>query len=186
MDGPRETSRSQSPSAGCRATFQAVTAPSAGPPPPMRGSIPDQLWIELWNAQVMRRPVQPPRVVRQPEQPHATILPAESLHPVEDRLPIVQHAACRIQGKGPIRHNTRIVPSLPFIVLHHEHVVGEHTTERQRLIRRRLFRAGGPRDSNLGQSRSRYSGDNDRLSYASRSRVSRPLSEPIRRRGGYC
>jgi hypothetical protein len=128
----------------------------------------------------MRRSVQPPRMIRQPEQPHAAILTAESLHPVKDRLPVVQHAACRIQGERPIRHDTWLVPPLPLIVFHHEHVVSKHSTEGQCLIRRGLLRARSPGDRNLGQRRSLVLRDNTRQYYAFAISVSRPLSWPIR------
>jgi len=99
----------------------------------------------------MRRAVQPTRVVRQAEQPHAAVLATERLQPVEDRLAIVQHAGGRIQGERPVRHNARIMPALTLMEVHQEHVVGEDAAEGERLIRRMLLRAGSLGDGNLGQ-----------------------------------
>ena len=48
--------------------------------------------IELRDAQIVRRAVQPAGVVRQAEQPDPAVLAAERLHPVEDRLAVVQDA----------------------------------------------------------------------------------------------
>ena len=79
----------------------------------------------------MRRAVQPARVVRQAEQPHAAVLAAERLQPVEDRLAVVQHAGGRIQGERPVGHDARIVPAFALVVVHQEHVVGEDACRRR-------------------------------------------------------
>ena len=89
-------------------------------------------------------------MVLQTEQANLPVGAAKRLAPVEDRLPVMQHASSRIHGERRVGDDARVVPALPLVVLHHEHVVGEDRSERQRLIGRGLFGRGGAGDGDLG------------------------------------
>ena len=89
-------------------------------------------------------------MVFQTKQADLPIGAAERLTAIENRLTVMQHASGRVHGERRIRDDARIVPALPFMIFHHEHVVGEDRPERQSVIGRRLLGRRGAGDGDLG------------------------------------
>ena len=93
--------------------------------------------------------VQAAGVVGQAEQADLAVAATERLQAVEDRLAVVQDAAGGVQGEWPVRLDAWVMPALPGLVVHQEHVVGEDLSECQRLIGGRLPGVGGAGDRDL-------------------------------------
>ena len=56
---------------------------------------------------------------------------AVGLHALKDLLGIVEHHAGRVQNKGGVGDDARIVPALAAGIFHQEHMIGENLTEAQ-------------------------------------------------------
>ena len=102
----------------------------------------DHQRIDLRNAEIAGRAVEPGRVVRGAEYPDAAVGATERLQPVEDRLAVMQHTGRGIQGEWRVGDDARVVPAFARVVVHQEHMVREHLAEAQRLVRRRLAGRG--------------------------------------------
>ena len=64
------------------------------------------------------------------------------LHALEDHLRVVQHAGGRVNGDRCIGDDTSVMPALPLVVVHDEHMVGEILTEVQVIGIGLLLRVG--------------------------------------------
>ena len=105
--------------------------------------------IEFRDAEVVRGAVEAAGVVAGAEQADLAVGAAERLQAVEDRLAVVQDAGGGVQGERRVRLDARIMPALPGLIVHQEHVVGEDFSERQRLIGGGRLGAGGPGNRDL-------------------------------------
>ncbi len=99
----------------------------------------------LRHAHDLRGAVEALRVAIGAEQPDLPVIAAERLEPVEDRLAVVQHRGRGIEAERPVGFDAGVEPAAAFLVVHQEHVVGQHLAETQRIIRRLRLRRGGAR-----------------------------------------
>ena len=112
--------------------------------------------VDFRDAQIVGGFVEAPGMVRRAKQADLAILAAEGFQAVEDRLAVVQHAGGGIQRERRVWLDAGIVPALPVLVVHQEHVVGEDLSECQRLVGRGLFRRCSPGDRDLVHCGSRF------------------------------
>ena len=109
----------------------------------------DHVGIELGDAQVAGGAVQAAGVVGGAEQAYLAVMASERLEAVEDRLAVMQDAGGGIQDERRVGDDARVVPALPFLIVHQEHVVGEDLAERQRVIGGGLLGRGGQGDRDV-------------------------------------
>ena len=88
-----------------------------------------QFLRQFRNDQTLVGTVQTLEVFVRTEQLYAAVGTAICLQTFEHGLTIVQAHCRRAKGNITVGHDHRIVPALPFIIGHYQHVVGEDMTE---------------------------------------------------------
>ena len=63
------------------------------------------------------------------EEVNRTVCPLISLHAFKNFLCIVQNHAAGVHGDGAVGDNSSVKPTLAFLIVHEEHMVGEMLTE---------------------------------------------------------
>ncbi len=104
-----------------------------------------KFFVDLRDAEAVAGRVQARHVPVGAEQQNPAVDRAVRLHPLEDRLAVVQTHGGGRNLEIPERHNPRVVPSLPLVIIHHKHVVRKNAAETQfALVLRFLFGMPGP------------------------------------------
>ena len=95
--------------------------------------------VNLRNAETLVRDIQTGHVLFGTEQKNAAVHGTVCLHAFKHGLSIMQAHGGGLQLNRPIGDDARIMPALPEIIVHHEHVIGKNPTKGQRIAGSRLF-----------------------------------------------
>ena len=81
------------------------------------------------------------------EQSDGAVLAPKRLEPVEHGLGVMQHRRSRIERERMIRHDARIVPTLAFVIIERENMIGKNRTECKLIVARAWLGLGGAGDN---------------------------------------
>jgi len=95
------------------------------------------------DAQAFMGVLHPAGVAVGPEQLNLIVAGPIGLHSLEALLSVVKHHGGGIQGDGLIRYDAGIVPALALVIVHDEHMIGEHLAKPQLALIGRLCLGGG-------------------------------------------
>ena len=98
------------------------------------------------HAHDLARAIEAFRMAIGAEKTNLIIIAAKRLKPIENRLTVMQNRGRGVEAERPIGHDPRRMPALPFLIIHQEHVIGQHLAEGKLIIGGLHLGGGGAGD----------------------------------------
>ena len=98
------------------------------------------------HAHDLARAIEALRMAIRAEQADLIIIAAKRLEPIKNRLAVMQHGCRGIEAERPIGDDPRRMPALIFLIIHQEHVIGQHLAEGKLIIGGLHLGGGGAGD----------------------------------------